>query len=81
MLLNQVSSLNFFFLYGQLGVSHMCNAGNESLRLTWDSISLSPGKNNLFVRSQKVSDLSLKNVPSLDQLGTAGRPLNCETGR
>ena len=42
-----------FFLHGQLGVSHMCNAGNESLRPTWDSISLSPSKKNLFVRIQE----------------------------
>ena len=31
--------------------------------------------------AKKISDLSLENVPSFDQLGTAGRPLNCETGR
>ena len=31
--------------------------------------------------AKKTSDLSLENVTSFDQLGTAERPLNCETGR
>ena len=31
--------------------------------------------------AKKIPDLSLENVSSFDQLGTAGRPLNCETGR
>ena len=30
--------------------------------------------------AKKISDPSLENIPSFDQLGTAGRPLDCGTG-
>ena len=59
--------LLFFFLHGQIGVSYMCNDWKLVFR----------ARMGLY---RFISDLILENVPSLDQFGTAVRPLDRETG-
>ena len=79
--LNQVSSLNFFFCIASW-VCHTRAVPVMNLPGSLGTLSVYRLIRTIYLQeAKKISDLSLEIVPSFDQLGTAGRPLNCETGR